>query len=60
MGGYLWEPRTEGDRRAQALGIHTECCGDRSWRGRLCLYHQGWADGWDERDEPSTEEQTSV
>lgn len=24
------------------------CCGDDSWRGRLCDYHQGYKDGLDE------------
>ena len=47
---YLWQPATEGDRRAQALGRHLDCCGNDAYRGRLCTYHQGWADGWDERD----------
>ena len=23
------------------------CCGDDNWRGRLCQYHQGYADGYD-------------
>jgi hypothetical protein len=44
-----WEPRTDGDRRAQALGAVIGCCGNAVWRGRLCPYHQGWSDGWDER-----------
>lgn len=24
------------------------CCGDDSWRGRFCQYHQGFIDGADE------------
>lgn len=23
------------------------CCGDASWRGRYCQYHQGYEDGLD-------------
>ena len=46
----MWEPVTEGDQRVQALGAEINCCGNDEWRGRLCQYHQGWADGWDERD----------
>ena len=30
-------------QRQQADG----CCGDPSWRGHLCQYHQGYADGID-------------
>lgn len=48
---YGWQPRTEGDRLAQEQGRQAGCCGNDAWRGRLCQYHQGWADGWDERQE---------
>jgi hypothetical protein len=37
---------TPGDEKA--LEIAVGCCGDDSWRGRLCGYHQGFADGFDE------------
>ena len=30
------------------------CCDSDEWRGRLCPYHQGWADAEDEmRDRES-------
>ena len=36
---------TPGDERA--LKDAKGCCGDDVWRGRLCEYHQGLADGYD-------------
>jgi hypothetical protein len=24
------------------------CCGDDSWRGRFCQYHEGFLDGWED------------
>lgn len=27
------------------------CCGDDAWRGRLCAYHDGFADGLEAMEE---------
>lgn len=36
-----------GDACALEMALSAKCCGDDSWRGRLCGYHQGIADGYD-------------
>ena len=42
---------TPGEREAVARATALKCCGDEAWRGTLCAYHRGWADGYDMRDE---------
>jgi len=37
---------TPGDKRAYEIAVG--CCGDYKWRGRLCSFHEGFADGFDE------------
>lgn len=32
---------------ALAHAHQIECCGNGTWRGRLCEYHQGYEDGFD-------------
>ena len=38
---------TRGDKLALADALRSECCGNDTWRGRLCGHHQAWADGYD-------------
>jgi hypothetical protein len=28
-----------------SIALQPKCCGNDEWRGRLCSYHQGFADG---------------
>jgi len=31
----------------RARAIEQGCCGNDSWRGRFCQYHQGFIDGYE-------------